>query len=86
MHTYTCGNDDGESNRQLLLKSAVYKYLITRNVRHTHSLLVPDEQSMLSFFLIILNICEQPALFRHRREKKFIVGRQEKRERNEEKN
>ncbi len=42
-YIYTCGNDDDDSNRQLLLKLAVYKYLIIRNVRHTHSLLVPDE-------------------------------------------
>lgn len=48
-HSHTCGNDD-YSGKQLLLKSGAYKYLITRNVRHTHSLLVPDEQLMLHFF------------------------------------
>jgi len=65
-HTYTCGNDDDDdSSRQLLLKSGAYKYLIARNVRHTHSLLVPDEQSMLRFFSSHSLNVNKKFLFRH---------------------
>ncbi len=77
-HTYTCGNNDDDSSRQLLIKSEAYKYLIVRNVRHIHSLLAPDEQSMLRFSLIILNKCEQQVSFPVYKREKIYRKREER--------
>lgn len=75
----TYGSDDDDaSSRQLSLKLEVHKYLITRNVRHTHSLLVPDEQSMLRISLNILNGCEQHVSFPAYNEEKFHRKRDER--------
>ena len=52
-HIHTCGidddDDDDDRSRQLLLKSETCKWLIARNVKHTRSSLVPDEQALLCF-------------------------------------